>query len=340
MKRLITLLLSLTLVLGLLSVPAGAATAQEAQEAAELLYNMELFKGTGNNPDGSPNFNLEGSLTRDQAVTMLVRRLGAEEEALAKNYASPFTDLQGWAKPYVGYAYHMGLTNGVDPANNRFGAKSLTTPAQYLTFILRALGYQDGIDFSWNRAWELTDYLGITHGEYTANTAQFLRGDAAAVSANALYAVMKGTNQTLLTYLAGKGALGGNTVVVWNYGHLKIEEDFASFLFYPVKGSPASFQSFHLDKVTANSLNCHTLQVNTPEEVSKYMASIGEDASGFGYVEITYDQQAAIDAATEFYYEAPPSTVAHPIVTYTFQYTAVENNGNVITGVLHYPVYF
>jgi hypothetical protein len=35
MKRLITLLLSLTLVLGLLSVPAGAATAQEAQEAAE-----------------------------------------------------------------------------------------------------------------------------------------------------------------------------------------------------------------------------------------------------------------------------------------------------------------
>ena len=336
MKRLITLLLSLTLVLGLISVPAGAATAQEAQEAAELLYNMELFKGTGNNPDGSPNFNLSGSLTRDQAVTMLVRLLGAEEEALAKNYSSPFTDLQNWAKPYVGYAYRMGLTNGVDAT--RFGAKSTTTPAQYLTFILRALGYQDGIDFSWNRAWELTDYLGITHGEYNASTTQFLRGDAAVVSASALYAPMKGTNQTLLIYLANQGALGGNTVVVWNYGHLKIEEDFASFLFYPVKGSPASFQAFYLDKVTVNTLGCHTLQLNTPEEVSKYMASISEDASGFGYVEITYDQQAAIDAATQFY-EDPTTGLTHPVVTYTFQYTAVENNGNKITGILHYSVF-
>ena len=339
MKRLITLLLSLTLALGLLTVPARAATTQEAQDAAELLYNMELFKGTGNNPDGSPNFNLSGSLTRDQAVTMLVRLLGAEEEALAKNYSSPFTDLQGWAKPYVGYAYHMGLTNGVDPANNRFGAKSLTTPAQYLTFILRALGYQDGVDFSWQRAWELTDYLGITDGEYNSSTTQFLRGDAAYVSANALYAPMKGSNQTLLIYLANAGALGGNTVVVWNYGPLNFNQDFASFLFYPVKGSPASFQSFYLDKVTVNALNCTTLQLNTPEEVSKYLASIGEDASGFGYVEITYDQQAAIDAATEFY-EDPNTGATYPIVTYTFQYTAVENNGNVITGVLHYPVYF
>jgi len=337
MKRLITLLLSLSLVLGLMSVPAGAATAQEAQEAAELLYNMELFKGTGNNPDGTPNFNLSGSLTRDQAVTMLVRLLGAEEEALAKNYSSPFTDLQSWAKPYVGYAYRMGLTNGVDAT--RFGAKSTTTPAQYLTFILRALGYQDGVDFSWNRSWELTNYLGITNGEYNAATAQFLRGDAAAVSASALYAVMKGSNQTLLIHLANQGALGGNTVVVWNYGHLKMEEDFASFLFYPVKGSPASFQAFYLDKVTVNSLNCTTLQLNTPEEVSKYLASISEDASGFGYVEITYDQQAAIDAATQVY-EDPTTGLTYPIVTYTFQYTAVENNGNTISGTLFYPVYF
>lgn len=340
MKRLISLLLALTLALGILTVPAGAATASDAQESAELLYNMELFKGIGNNPDGSPNFNLEGSLTRDQAVTMLVRLLGKEEEALAKNYSSPFTDLQNWAKPYVGYAYQMGLTNGVDPANNRFGAKSLTTPTQYLTFILRALGYQDGVDFSWQRAWELTDVLSITNGEYNSSTTRFLRGDAAVISANALYALMKGTNQTLLIYLANQGALGGNTVVVWNYGPLDFKQDFASFLFYPVKGSPASFQSFHLDKVTVNGLGCTTLQLNTPQEVSKYLASIGEDASGFGYVEITYDQQAAIDAATEFYYEAPPSTVAHPIVTYSFQYTAVENNGNVLTGTLFYPVYF
>ncbi|MBR5534009.1 MAG: S-layer homology domain-containing protein [Ruminiclostridium sp.] len=337
MKRLITLLLSLTLALGLLTVPAGAVSTQEAQDSAQLLYNMELFKGIGDNPDGTPNFDLNNSLTRDQAVTMLVRLLGKENEALAKNYSSPFTDLQGWAKPYVGYAYRMGLTNGI--SDTQFGAKSTATVAQYLTFILRALGYQDGVDFSWQRPWELTDYLGVTHGEYNAGTIQFLRGDAAFLSASALYAPLKGTNQTLLIYLANQGALGGDTVVVWNYGHLDIKENFASFLFYPVKGSPASFKSFHLDKVTVNTLGCSTLQLNTTEEVSKYLASIGEDASGFGYVEITYNQQAAIDAATDFLND-PNTGEVHPIVTYTFQYTAVENNGNTISGTLFYPVYF
>ena len=337
MKRLIPLLMALSLTLGLMTVPAGAVSAQAAQDSAQLLYNMELFKGVGNNPDGTPNFDLNNSLTRDQAVTMLVRLLGAEDEALAKNYSSPFTDLQNWAKPYVGYAYRMGLTNGI--SNTQFGAKSTATAAQYLTFILRALGYQDGVDFSWKTPWDLTDALGLTSGEYHAGTTRFLRGDAAAVSANALYAPMKGSGQTLLIYLANKGALGGNTVVVGNYGHLNIHEDFASFLFYPVKGSPATFQSFHLDKVTVNSLGCHTLQLNTTQEVSKYLSSIGEDASGFGYVEITYDQQAAIDAATQFY-DDPNTGLTHPVVTYTFQYTAVENNGNVLTGILHYPVYF
>ena len=337
MKRLISLLLALTLALGLMTVPAGAVTTDEAQDAAQLLYNMELFKGTGNNPDGTPNFELAGSLTRDQAVTMLVRLLGAEEEALAKNYSSPFTDLQGWAKPYVGYAYRMGLTNGMSAT--QFGAKSTATAAQYLTFILRALGYQDGQDFSWQRPWELSDVLGITEGDYNASTTQFLRGDAAYVSANALYALMKGTDKTLLIYLANQGALGGNTVVVWDYGPLDFKENFASFLFYPVKGSPASFQSFRLDKVTVNGMGCSTLQLNTPQEVSKYLASISQDASGFGYVEITYDQQAALDAATE-YYTDPTSGETYPLIGYTFQYTATENNGNVLTGTLVYYIYF
>lgn len=337
MKRLIPLLMALILAMGLITVPAGAVSSQVAQDSAQLLYNMELFKGVGDNPDGTPNFDLNNSLTRDQAVTMLVRLLGAEKEALAKKYSSPFTDLQNWAKPYVGYAYRNGLTNGI--AATQFGAKSTATAAQYLTFILRALGYQDGVDFSWQSPWELTDALGITNGEYHAGTTRFLRGDAAAVSANALYAPMKSTGQNLLSYLANKGALGGNTVVVWDYGPLDFNQDFASFLFYPVKGSPASFQSFRLDKVTVNGMGCSTLQLNTPQEVSKYLASIGEDASGFGYVEITYDQQAALDAATE-YYTDPNSGMTYPLIGYTFQYTATENNGNVLTGTLVYYIYF
>ena len=65
---------------------------------------------------------------------------------------------------------------------------------------LRALGYEDGKDFTWSTPWTLTDQLGITDGDYTAQTATFLRADAAVVSANALYAPKKGEDKTCLLY--------------------------------------------------------------------------------------------------------------------------------------------
>lgn len=85
------------------------------------------------------------------------------------------------------------------------------------------------------------------------------------VSANALYAPKKGEDKTLLQDLLDSGAISGSTVVIWDYAPLLFDEDFASFLFYPVDGSPASFTSFKLDKVTVNGLSCQTLQVTTPE---------------------------------------------------------------------------
>ena len=54
MKRILTLLLALALTLGL-SVPALAVDPQQAQTSAQLLYNLNLFRGVGTNPDGSVN---------------------------------------------------------------------------------------------------------------------------------------------------------------------------------------------------------------------------------------------------------------------------------------------
>lgn len=73
------------------------------------------------------------------------------------------------------------------------------TSAQYLTFILRALGYDDAAgDFDWERAWELTDELGVTSGEYgAANNGAFVRGDAAIVSLSGALAGAEGLGQHL-----------------------------------------------------------------------------------------------------------------------------------------------
>ena len=191
MKRKISgLILCLAMVFSL-SVPVMAAEAADAhQAAADRLYELGLFQGTGVQPDGTPEYALSRELSRQEAITLLVRLLGKEQEAKEGSYAHPFTDVDAWADPYVGYAYSHGLTNGI--RENLFGGKQAVTATQYLTFVLRALGYVSGEDFAWDRAWEKTDALGITDGEYGAeNNKTFLRGDAAYVSEKVLDAERK-----------------------------------------------------------------------------------------------------------------------------------------------------
>ncbi len=188
MKRVLSALLAVCLLLAM--IPAAYAAQTEATEAADTLYELGLFKGTGTDADGKPVFDLDRAPTRAEAVTMLVRLLGKESEAKSGSWTTPFTDVAAWAKPYVGYAYANGLTTGV--GKGLFGGGRPVTAAQYLTFVLRALGYESGTDFSWDTAWTLTDALGITNGQYHAGTNNsFLRADAALVSVCALGAAAK-----------------------------------------------------------------------------------------------------------------------------------------------------
>ena len=135
-------------------------------------------------------------------MTLLVRLLGIDEETLKNASDAPFTDVPGWAKPYVNFAYENDLTKGISAG--KLGANDAVTAAQYLTFVLRAMGYVSGEDFDWSAAWALTDRLGITHGEYNAKTNKsFRRGDAALVSACALKAACK-NGKTLYENIFGK----------------------------------------------------------------------------------------------------------------------------------------
>ena len=101
MKRQICSLILLCLMLCGAATTAYAADA-EAYNAADVLYDLGLFSGTGTKADGSPNFDLDRTPTRHEAVTMLVSLLGKKEEALAGEWETPFTDVVDWAKPFVG----------------------------------------------------------------------------------------------------------------------------------------------------------------------------------------------------------------------------------------------
>ena len=197
MKKAIIFLAVLALLFG--ALPAALAASDEANAAAEELKALGLFSGVGTNEDGTTNFDLDREPTRSEAVTMLVRLLGKEAEALAGTWETPFTDVANWAQPYVGYAYANKLTFGT--GETTFGGNDSVSATQYLTFVLRAMGYESGTDFQWNRAWELSDAIGMTDGRYNADSGSFLRGDVAIVSRNALYVPMKGGDETLIEAL-------------------------------------------------------------------------------------------------------------------------------------------
>lgn len=198
MKRLFALCLSFALSLSLCCSSAFAANLTDPQQAADALHNLGLFNGTGTDANGNPIYELERTPTRNEAVTMLVTLLGKIDEAKQQEWKTPFSDVVEWAKPAVGYAYQNGLTSGTSATT--YGGDQPVSAAQYITFVLSALGYETGVDFQWDKSFELSNQLGITNGEYD-DASTFTRGDIAIISYNALEAKMKGQDITLLQTL-------------------------------------------------------------------------------------------------------------------------------------------
>lgn len=212
MKKITSLLLGMTLVIGIMvfptsaEVPKGltwdgkAATLEEI--AKKLDYDMvdeghykpmyyyhakELWsKGILKGNDGV--FDLDKPLTRAQGAIMIVRLLGKEEEAKEKNLPCKFTDVPQWASYYVSYAAANGLVKGY--SDTKYGSDDPLSANQYLTLILRAMGYDDGKgDFSWDKAAEKAlevKIIGDSCKEQYMRSNLFMRDNVAVISWSAL----------------------------------------------------------------------------------------------------------------------------------------------------------
>ena len=113
---------------------------------AQALEKMGLFRGM------TEGYGLLSTTTRAQGLTMFLRLMGLEKEALACKQTIPFTDVPAghWAHPYVAYAYTNGLTNGT--AADKFSPDAPVTAQHYITFLLRAQHYAEGTDFTYETA--------------------------------------------------------------------------------------------------------------------------------------------------------------------------------------------
>lgn len=198
MKRFLTILLTTLALAGLLCVSASASSFDGP--AAELSA-IGMLKG------GSGGFDLDKAPTRSQAAIMLVRLYGAEEEAKAAYAAGdlqcPFADVNGTAAPFAAWLKDKGLASGT--SETTFGGSEPCSAKAYTIFLLRALGYQDNVDFTAANAQEFAMGLGLL--DTSAFTGKFLRDDLAAMTYQALGMDRKDGDTYLLASLIESGAV-------------------------------------------------------------------------------------------------------------------------------------
>lgn len=163
-----------------------------AMDAADCLYSLGLVQGYGDNGN---SFGISDALTRVQAVILLERYLGVETDAMGETEKASFDDVPLWAEPYVGYAVRNNLVSGKKDATGRvyFDTDAAISEPEFLTLLLRSMGYVDqndgSGDFIWSDPFTLAVKLGMT--AHTVSSPGFTRGDAFAICVNALDATTK-----------------------------------------------------------------------------------------------------------------------------------------------------
>ena len=179
---------------GFYTVSSGAGLDYNA--LADALKQMGLFQGTGT-AYGS-GYDLEQAPTRIVGLVMFLRLIGEEGAALSSTAANPFADTPAWCDRYVAYAY--------------FGPDAQLSAGEYMTFLLRALGYSDSgasPDFSWANAVGKSVEFGVLNAAEQAKLtgSPFLRAQVAYLSYFALSAPLKDGSGILLDRTAASSGM-------------------------------------------------------------------------------------------------------------------------------------
>lgn len=170
--------LAFTLALAMLLSTMTATFA--ASKEVEALANLKLLLNT---TDAEVN----QELTRSVGLAMVLKALGyAQADADAKAADNKFVDMEkaSWAKGYAALAEELKISNGTSVDPKLFSPLQKLDQKSFVTFMLRALGYDS--DKAWAEAGALAKEAGLVAGELSTGT--FSKGDAAVVMYNALLA--------------------------------------------------------------------------------------------------------------------------------------------------------
>ncbi len=136
MKKVLSLVLALVMVLGMIPTFAADAT------GAQALYDNGFITGK-DGADIDAKLDVNAQLKRGELAALIAELNGAKDEAAAFEQPADFKDFAttaGWAKNFVSYAVVNGWMNGFTDGTFRADA---SVPAQQLVAVLmNALGYE------------------------------------------------------------------------------------------------------------------------------------------------------------------------------------------------------
>lgn len=192
MKRTLSLVLALVMVLG----SFGAAFAEHADtadkvEAGAFLEAVGVLEG-----DEEGDLMLDETLLRRDMVILLSRLMGEEETA--KDFPAEsltFEDItDDFYNGYIAWSVNNGLIEG--HSETVFGFNENVTAQQYVTVLMRALGYSEEAE-DYDAALETAKELGLCEGLELENDDQVVRGQMAVMTLNTLATQMKDSEVTL-----------------------------------------------------------------------------------------------------------------------------------------------
>jgi len=202
MKKGLSLLVAFALVFSLFSSVAFAATTPS--EAGQKLKSLGIIKG-----DQNGDLMLDENWKRQDVAVLLARLLGQEDEAYNWPKTHTYADVRSDNSRADGTGYYDGFLswareNGymIGHSDTEFGFDDPITVKEFLTVILRALGYDP--DFSSGEVEKLAVELGLVE-EGTDFSAVATRGDTFVIIVTALDTEVAGTGQKLGTVLGLPG---------------------------------------------------------------------------------------------------------------------------------------
>lgn len=208
MKRILTLLIAVLMIISIMPFNASAVSDYKA----ELLSALSIIQG---DPNGNMRYN--DKVSRAECAKIVVASSSYRDFVDTAVKTSPFIDVQHthWASPYVAVGIKNNLFKGYLDAT--FRPSNTVLYEEAITMFLRVLGYKDE-DFGNNWPYDQIDTakkIGLLNDVYKTEGQELTRRDISLIAYNTLMAKPKGSDTTYISNF--NRIIGPKTVVSSNW---------------------------------------------------------------------------------------------------------------------------